>query len=41
MQDASAQAANGVRLYRLLEANDFASLRTLFEAFFASIPYEW
>ena len=41
VQDASAQAANGVRLYRLLEANDFTGLRTLFEAFFASIPYEW
>ena len=41
VQDASAQAANGVRLYRLLEANDFNGLRTLFEAFFASIPYEW
>ena len=41
VQDASAQAANGARLYRLLEANDFTGLRALFEAFFASIPYEW
>ena len=28
-------------LYDLLEANDFAGLRKLFHAFFASIPYEW
>ena len=33
--------ANSVSLYRLLEANDFAGLGTLFQAFFASIPYEW
>ncbi len=33
--------ANTVRLYRLLEANDFAGMETLFHAFFASIPYEW
>ncbi len=33
--------ANSMRLYRLLEANDFAGLKTLFHAFFASIPYEW
>ena len=33
--------ANSVRLYRLLEANDFPGLETLFHAFFASIPYEW
>ena len=33
--------ANTVRLYRLLEANDFAGLDTLSHAFFASIPYEW
>ena len=39
--DASKQVANGVRLYRLLEANDFAGLETLFQAFFSSIPYEW
>ena len=29
------------RLYDLLLANDFAGLETLFQAFFASIPYEW
>ena len=41
VRDASRQMANSVRLYRLLEANDFAGLETLFQAFFASIPYEW
>ena len=41
VQDASRQTANGVRLYRLLEAGDFAGLETLFQAFFASIPYAW
>ena len=30
-----------MRLYRLLEANDFAGLEGLFHAFFAGIPYEW
>ena len=33
--------ANSIQLYRLLGANDFAGLETLFHAFFASIPYEW
>ena len=41
VQDATRQMANQVRLYRLLEANDFAGLAELFHAFFASIPYEW
>ena len=41
VQDASRQTANSARLYRLLEANDFTGLRTLFHSFFASIPYEW
>ena len=41
VRDSSRQMANSVRLYRLLEANDFAGLETLFQAFFASIPYEW
>ena len=41
VQDATRQMANSIRLYRLLEANDFAGLETLFHAFFASIPYEW
>ena len=41
VRDSSHQMANSVRLYRLLEANDFAGLEALFQAFFASIPYEW
>ena len=41
VQDATGQTANSLRLYRLLEAGDFDGLRTLFQAFFASIPYEW
>ncbi|MYB67526.1 MAG: ATP-binding protein [Gemmatimonadetes bacterium] len=39
--DSTRQRANSTRLYRLLEANDFTGLKTLFHAFFASIPYEW
>ena len=41
VRDATRQQANSTRLYRLLQANDFAGLKTLFHAFFASIPYEW
>ena len=41
VRDRTRQTENGVRLYRLLEANDFEGLRGLFEASFASIPYEW
>ena len=41
VRDASRQTANSIRLYRLLEANDFAGMKELFHAFFASIPYEW
>ena len=41
VQDATRQMANSVRLYRLLQANDFTGLQTLFHAFFASIPYDW
>ena len=41
VKDASRQMANSVRLYRLLETNDFAGLETLFQAFFTGIPYEW
>ena len=29
------------RLYRLLQAQDFTGLKTLFQAFFASIPHQW
>ena len=41
VRDSSRQMANSVRLYRLLEANDFAGLETLFHTIFASIPYDW
>ena len=41
VQDTARQTANGLRLYRLLEANDFTAMKELFQAFFASIPYEW
>ena len=41
VKNPSRQMANSVQLYRLLEANDFEGLKTLFHAFFASIPYEW
>ena len=37
----SRQVEHNVRLYDLLLVNDFDSLKTLFEAFFASIPYQW
>ena len=37
----SRQTEHRIRLYRLLKANDFAGMRALFEACFASIPYEW
>ena len=39
--DSSRRAAHSAQLYDLLLANDFAGLKTLFHAFFASIPYEW
>ena len=41
VQDASQHLANSIRLARLLEAHDCAGLKTLFHAFFASIPYQW
>ena len=41
VQDAAQQTANSIRLARLLEAHDCAGLKTLFHAFFASIPYQW
>ena len=39
--DSTRQMANSVRLYELLQANDFAGLETLFHAFYASIPHQW
>ena len=41
VQDSARQTANSDRLYDLMEANDFAGMEALFQAFFASIPYEW
>ena len=41
VRNPSRQEANINRLYDLLDANDFEGLRTLFHAFYASIPYEW
>ena len=41
VQDTARQTANSLGLYRLLEANDFTGMQALFQAFFASIPYEW
>ena len=35
------QAEHSARLYDLLLVNDFAGLESLFNAFFASIPYQW
>ena len=41
VQDTERQIANSMRLTRLLAAHDCAGLKELFQAFFASIPYEW
>ena len=41
VRDGSRPTEHRIRLYRLLRANDFAGMRALFHAFFASIPYEW
>jgi len=41
VQDADRQTANSMRLARLLEAHDCAGLKELFQAFYASIPYQW
>ena len=41
VQDATRQTTNSIRLFRLLEANDFTGMRELFHAFYASIPHEW
>ena len=39
--DPTRQMANSLRLYELLEANDFEGLKALFHAFYASIPHQW
>ena len=39
--NSSRQVEHSARLYDLLLVNDFDGLKTLFEAFFASIPNQW
>ena len=39
--DPARRAEHSARLYDLLLVNDFDGLKTLLEAFFASIPYQW
>ena len=41
VQDTAQQTANSMRLARLLAAHDCAGLQELFQAFYASIPYQW
>ena len=41
VQDTAQQTANSIRLARLLQAHDCAGQKTLFHAFYASIPYQW
>ena len=41
VQDGSRQLANSVRLQELLAGHQFDAMRDLFQAFFASIPYQW
>ena len=39
--DSGAEVRNMISLYQLLEVNDLAGLKGLFQAFFASIPHQW
>ena len=41
VRDTAQQTANSMRLARLLAAHDCAGLQELFQAFYASIPYQW
>ena len=41
VQDGGRSLTNSLRLQDLLASKDVAGMRALFEAFFASIPYEW
>ena len=41
VKDVGRELKNSVRLTELLAANDFDGMRDLFEAFYASIPYQW
>ena len=40
-QEGGRQTANSLRLFRLLEADDFAGMEDLFRAFFSGIPHQW
>jgi len=41
LPDSVRHVEQGVRLYRLLAANDFEGLEALFRAFFSGIPHDW
>ena len=41
LPDSVRRVEQGVRLRRLLAANDFEGLETLFRAFFSGIPHDW
>jgi hypothetical protein len=40
-QRQSAKEKNIIKLYRLLQANDFKQMQELFQSFFAAIPHDW
>ena len=41
VKDVGRSLKNSIRLQELLTANDFDGMRELFQAFYASIPYQW
>ena len=41
VRDRAHHTQNSIRLEKLLEANDFKGLETLFHSFYASIPHQW
>ena len=41
VRDTARRTENSIRLCGLLEASDFTGMKALFQAFYASIPYEW
>ena len=41
LPDSVPRVEQGVRLHRLLAANDFDGLKALFRAFFSGIPHDW
>ena len=40
-QRQSAKEKNIIKLYRLLQTNDFEQMQELFQSFFAAIPHDW